>query len=73
MKHTREMGNELILGAKVSNVDLLADGHKVSYIKDGEEHTVTCRGCRCFRAFEYARSCNSRNLWNTIPMRCGGG
>lgn len=43
MKHTREMGNELILGAKVSNVDLLADGHKVSYIKDGEEHTVTCR------------------------------
>ena len=43
MKHTREMGNELLLGAKVSNVDLLAEGHKVSYIKDGEEHTVTCR------------------------------
>ena len=43
MKHTREMGNELLLGAKVSNVDLLAEGHKVSYIKDGEEYTVTCR------------------------------
>ena len=43
MKHTREKGTELQLGAKVSNVDLLADGHKVSYIKDGTEHTVTCR------------------------------
>ncbi len=43
MKHTREKGTELVLGAKVSNVDLLADGHRVSYIKDGAEHTVTCR------------------------------
>ena len=43
MKHTREMGNELLLGAKVSNVDLLAEGHKVSYTKDGEEYTVTSR------------------------------
>ena len=43
MKHTREKGTELVLGAKVSNVDLLADGHRVSYIKDGVEHTVTCR------------------------------
>lgn len=43
MRHTREKGTELQLGAKVSNVDLLAGGHTVSYIKDGTEHTVTCR------------------------------
>ncbi len=43
MKLTREKGTELVLGAKVSNVDLLAEGHKVSYIKGGEETTVTCR------------------------------
>ena len=43
MKLTQEKGTELLLGAKVSNVDLLADGHEVSYIKNGEEKKVTCR------------------------------
>ena len=40
MRLTREKGTELLLGAKVSNVDLLADGHEVSYIKGGEEIKV---------------------------------
>ena len=43
MRLTREKGTELLLGAKVSNVDLLADGHEVSYIKGGEEIKVKCR------------------------------
>ena len=44
MRLTREKGTELLLGAKVSNVDLSVDtGHKVSYIKDGEEISVKCR------------------------------
>ena len=41
---TREKVTHLVLGAKVSNVDLDRDaGHRVSYIKDGEEITVKCR------------------------------
>ncbi|CAN5777758.1 hypothetical protein BH11BAC4_BH11BAC4_18830 [soil metagenome] len=43
MKLTREKGTEVLLGARVSNVDLLAAGHEVSYIKDGKEVTVKCR------------------------------
>ena len=43
MKLSREKGTEVLLAAKVSNVDLLADGHEVSYIKDGEEVKVKCR------------------------------
>jgi len=44
MKLTKEKGTHLLLGAKVSNVDLDRDaGHSVSYIKDGEEITVKCR------------------------------
>jgi flavin-dependent dehydrogenase len=44
MKLTREKGNELILGAKVSAVDISADnGHEVSYIKNGETTKVKCR------------------------------
>lgn len=43
MKLTREKGNDLILGAKVSNVELNQGGHEVSYIKNGEEVKVTCR------------------------------
>lgn len=41
---TREKGTDLLLGAKVSNVDLSPDGsHEVSYIKGGEEVKVKCR------------------------------
>lgn len=44
MKLTQEKGNELILGAKVSAVDISADnGHEVMYIKAGEEVKVKCR------------------------------
>ena len=43
MKLSREKGTTILLGAKVSNVDLLPEGHEVSYIKDGEEVKVTCR------------------------------
>lgn len=44
MKLTRERGNELILGAKVSGVDISTEnGHEVSYIKGGEEIKVKCR------------------------------
>jgi len=44
MKLTKEKGTTLLLGAKVSNVDIDRDaGHSVSYIKDGEEVTVKCR------------------------------
>jgi flavin-dependent dehydrogenase len=44
MKLTREKGNELVLGAKVSGVDISTEnGHEVSYIKDGEEIKVKCR------------------------------
>ena len=41
---SREKGNEVLLGSKVSNVDIDAAGkHEVSYIKDGEEKKITCR------------------------------
>ncbi len=41
---TQEKGTDLLLGAKVSNVDLSVEaGHQVSYIKGGEEVTVKCR------------------------------
>jgi flavin-dependent dehydrogenase len=44
MKLTMQKGTDLLLGAKVSNVDLDKNaGHKVSYIKSGEETTVKCR------------------------------
>jgi flavin-dependent dehydrogenase len=44
MRLTQEKGTELLLGAKVSNVELSRDaGHQVSYIKGGEEFTVKCR------------------------------
>ena len=44
MRLTREKGTNLLLGAKVSNVELSGkNGHEVSYIKDGEELTVKCR------------------------------
>jgi flavin-dependent dehydrogenase len=44
MKLTREKGNNLVLGAKVSAVDIDAENlHTVSYINDGEEVKVTCR------------------------------
>lgn len=44
MRLTIEKGTELLLGAKVSNVDLSVDeGHSVSYIKEGKEITVKCR------------------------------
>lgn len=44
MRLTREKGTDLVLGAKVSNVDLDRDaGHRVSYIRNGEEITVRCR------------------------------
>jgi len=44
MRLTRERGNDLILGAKVSGVDISTEnGHEVSYIKGGEEIKVKCR------------------------------
>ncbi len=44
MRLTREKGTNLLLGAKVSNVELSGkNGHEVSYIKDGEEVTVKCK------------------------------
>ncbi len=48
-KLTQEKGSDYLLGAKVSNVELVngpqsADHtHKVSYIKDGVEEAVSCR------------------------------
>ncbi|MBK7307928.1 MAG: FAD-dependent monooxygenase [Chitinophagaceae bacterium] len=44
MKLTREKGNQLELGAKVSGVEISTEnGHEVSYIKGGEEIKVKCR------------------------------
>lgn len=44
MRLTREKGNQLELGAKVSGVDISTEnGHEVSYIKGGEEIKVKCR------------------------------
>jgi flavin-dependent dehydrogenase len=44
MKLTREKGNQLELGAKVSGVDIdAANVHTVSYIQGREEKKVTCR------------------------------
>jgi flavin-dependent dehydrogenase len=44
MKLTREKGNDLVLGAKVSGVDIdAANLHTVSYIKSGQEIKVKCR------------------------------
>ena len=44
MKLTQEKGNELLLGAKVSAVDISTEnGHGVSYIKGGEEIKIKCR------------------------------
>lgn len=44
MKLTREKGNDMQLGAKVSGVDIDKDkGHTVSYIQNGEEMKVNCR------------------------------
>lgn len=44
MKLTKEKGNDLELGAKVSGVDIDAENlHTVSYIKGGEEVKVNCR------------------------------
>ncbi len=48
-KLTQEKGSDYLLGAKVSNVELVSGpestdhSHKVSYIKDGVEETVSCR------------------------------
>lgn len=44
MKLTCEKGSDLILGAKVSGVDISSDnGHEVSFLKDGEAFTVKCK------------------------------
>ena len=44
MKLTQEKGTDLLLGAKVSAVDISVDnGHEVTYIKAGEEIKVKCR------------------------------
>jgi flavin-dependent dehydrogenase len=44
MKLTKEKGNQLELGAKVSGVEISTEnGHEVSYIKGGEEIKVRCR------------------------------
>ncbi len=48
-KLTVEKGSEYLLGAKVSNVELVNSpqstdhSHKVSFIKNGKEETVSCR------------------------------
>lgn len=48
-KLTMEKGTEHILGAKVSDVELvngqwsIANSHKVTYEKEGVKHTVSCR------------------------------
>ena len=44
MRLTKEKGNDLVLGAKVSGVDIDGENlHTVSYIKDGEEVKIKCR------------------------------
>ena len=44
MKLSAENGNELVLGAKVSGVEIdAANLHTVSFVKNGEEAKVTCR------------------------------
>lgn len=44
MRLTREKGNQLELGAKVSGVDIdKENGHTVSYIQNGQEVKVSCR------------------------------
>ncbi len=40
---SQKLGNEVILGAKVTNVDLDEEMHSVSYEKDGTEHTLQSR------------------------------
>ena len=48
-KLTQEKGSDYLLGAKVSNVELVSgpestdNSHKVRYINDGVEETVSCR------------------------------
>jgi flavin-dependent dehydrogenase len=44
MRLTQEKGTEILLAAKVSNVDISADsGHEISYLKAGEVVKVNCR------------------------------
>ena len=44
MRLTQEKGTEILLGAKVSNVDISADSsHEISYFKAGEVVKVNCR------------------------------
>ena len=41
VKMNLEAGIDVILGARVSEVDLSDEGHKVTFIKDGETNTLT--------------------------------
>lgn len=43
VKMTKELGNEMLLGAKVVNVDFGSENHNVTYILDGKEQTVGTR------------------------------
>ena len=40
---TQELGTEVILGATVKDVAISADGHSVTFIKDGESITKQCK------------------------------
>jgi flavin-dependent dehydrogenase len=42
-KKSAAAGTHVILGATVKNVDLRADGHQLTYIKEGTEITTRCR------------------------------
>jgi len=44
LKLSREKGNTVLLGSKVSNVEILPDSlHEISFIKDSEEQKVNCK------------------------------
>jgi flavin-dependent dehydrogenase len=42
-KHARELGAEVILGARAKDVDLSRDGHTLTYSKDGEDFKVSAK------------------------------
>lgn len=42
-KHARELGAEVILGARAKDVDLSRDGHVLTYSKDGEDFKVSAK------------------------------
>ncbi|HEV7231794.1 MAG TPA: FAD-dependent monooxygenase [Bacteroidia bacterium] len=43
IRHTRSLGTDVRMGARVKDVDINKSGHTVTYVKGGEETKVSCR------------------------------